>query len=116
MVVALHRLQPEISDAAITILAEASINQEVAVLITGFEIGGRLRGGPLIDVVRYQTWRIPAAKRARKLRLEVKGSTGRDDAFDLRNLISKHAHEQKCCCRRTLSGRNRAIRTVIHPP
>lgn len=83
MIVTLDGLQPKVSDATIAFLTETNIDKEVAVFVSGFEVWGRLRGGPLIDAAREQCWRIPAAKRAGTLRLEIEGGTERNDTLDL---------------------------------
>ena len=121
LIIALDGFGPEISNAAVTVLAEANVYQKVAEFVVWFEIGGGLGAGPSVDGTGAGVYTVPAAERAGSLGFKVEGCAKWNDTLDLRR--------RKCQCvftspqprcyyvaNHTLSGASKAILTVIHPP
>lgn len=82
-IIALDGLLPEISNAAVAVLAEPNIDQKVTELVIGLKVRSLLFSRPRINVSSEQSWRVPAAQCSSTFGFIVKGCTERDDAFDL---------------------------------
>ena len=61
MVVGFDGFDPVVAGALRTILAETDVNQEVAVVVVGFEVGSGLVGGPLVDWASARFGTVPAS-------------------------------------------------------
>lgn len=64
-------LAPEITRLSGTVLAEADVDQEIRVGVTGFEIGRGFFGRPLIDTPSEQSGRIPAPQFTTAVRFTI---------------------------------------------
>ena len=122
-VVILNGLLPEIPDAAVAVLAEPDVNQEVAERVFGLKVGSRFGGSPVVDGTCACVDTVPAAELACAFRLVVHRGAKGNDAFDLRVGVDMVSHLQAWrkgqsdgLSYHTLSGANNAILTVIQPP
>ena len=70
-VVILNGLLPEIPDAAVAVLAEPDVNQEVAERVFGLKVGGRFGGSPIVDGTCACVDTVPAAELTCAFRLVV---------------------------------------------
>lgn len=62
LVVGFDSTFPEVSDLAVTVLAESDVNQKITVCVIRFKIGSCLRCSPVADVICEQRWGVPAAE------------------------------------------------------
>lgn len=84
LIVLLDCLLPETSDVRGAVFAETNVNQEVAVVVVGFEGRSGIIRCPLINWPSTGVHSIPAAELACTLRLVVHGGAERDNPSDLR--------------------------------
>lgn len=82
-IIALDRLDPEVARLRRAVLAEADVDEEVAVGVVGLEIGCRVVGRPGVDGARAGRCPVPAAEFARPLGFVVEGGAEGDYALDL---------------------------------
>lgn len=83
LVVRLDLLDPEVARLLVAVLAEADVDQEVAVVLGRLEVICFLVGRPLVDRARAGGDAVPAAVGAGALGFVVHGGAEGDDALDL---------------------------------
>lgn len=87
LVIGLDSLLPESAQFFGAVLAKTYINQEVAVIEIGLEIGSWLVDCPGVDGACAGREAIPASELSRAFRLIVHGGPKGDDAFDLGEIV-----------------------------
>lgn len=87
-IIGLDLILPVLAYLAGTILAKPNIDQEIAILIAGLEIGRCIVGRPLIDAAAEQLRRVPTPETAGAVGFVVERCAEGDYAKDLRWYVS----------------------------
>ena len=99
LIVLLDSLLPEAAHVRKAVLAEANVNQKVAIVVVWFEGVRDLIGSPPVDWASARFRTIPTAELTRTLRFVVERRAKRDDAGDLVEAVSRKHHGKVCCKR-----------------